>query len=81
MDKAALVGAAASVDPDPDAEVAEAEVAMEVAEVDEADESLELSSTSVALSVPHCWLFLQASWPSASSGFAAMHCTKVCWQM
>lgn len=76
---AALVGVALApevVDPEPEA--AAAEVAIVVAEVDdEAEESLELPSTAVALRFPHFRLFLQAFCPSASSGFAATHCTKV----
>lgn len=45
------MGLAAALEPD--AAVAVAEVAIEVAEVDDADASLELSPTSVALRVPH----------------------------
>ena len=80
---AALVGVTVALevaDSDPDA--VEAEAGMVVAEVaDEEDESLPLLSTAVALRVPHFWLFLQPSCPSASFGCAAMHCTKVSVQM
>jgi hypothetical protein len=80
---AALEGVALELevdDADPDA--AEAEVALDVAEPeDDEAELLELPPASVALSVPHFWFFLQPSCPCASLGWAAMHCTKVCWQM
>lgn len=80
---AALVGVALA----PEAAVSEpdaADVALAVVDSeldDEAEESLELLSTVVALRVPHCWLFMQPSCPCASFGFASIHCLKVSWQM
>jgi hypothetical protein len=80
---AALVGVALAPEAAaPDPEAVDAEVATLVAEVaEEEEDSCELPSIAVAFSAPHCWLFLQPSCPSASFGFAAMHCAKVSWQI
>lgn len=71
-----VVGVALALEvADPAAAVAEVAMLDTEDAAEDADEPPELLPTSVAFSVPHSWLFLQASWPSASFGFASTHCT------
>lgn len=72
MAMAALVGAEVGLetaDADPEAEIESDEPVLD----GEAEDSLELSPSMVALRVPHCLFFLQVSCPSASFGCDAMH--------
>lgn len=74
---AALVGVLAAT------EVAEADESTEVEVVKVAEalaEEEEVVVVSLAFLVPQFMAFLQASWPSASSGWALMHWPKASWQ-
>lgn len=75
---AALVGVLAAT------EVAEADKSAEVVVVKVAEALAEEEEVVVVVSlaflVPQSMAFLQASWPSASSGWALMHWPKASWQ-
>jgi hypothetical protein len=69
---------------DADAELACEDAAADVEEAeaaaDEDEPELPLLA-SVAFRVPHFSSLLHVAWPSASSGWFAIHCTKVAWQI